>query len=165
MTGIWGELPALPEIGFPESFYAKEVARADKAGNRHAHAAFKVGQYITLGMGMRLTWDQKRKYFSHAIRAHCTGPAMSSADVLKFYARLADMVRRHAGNEAIRLASREDDAWAAQLQRGVPRHEVFADAERFFRHLVGDCSGIPDYFNAEDWEQLVILRNQWMLQR
>ncbi|HWE93724.1 MAG TPA: hypothetical protein VG269_07085, partial [Tepidisphaeraceae bacterium] len=73
-----------------------------------------------------------------------------------------DLVRRHAGAEAIHLASREDDAWAAQLQRGVPKAEVKAEAARFFKAMFGDDDRQPDYFNREDWEQLRVLRKNWL---
>ena len=162
MFTAWGDLPPLPEIGHPETYYAKQVARADRLGMRHAHEAFKVGQYVTLALGSRLTWEQKSRYFRHAIRSHCNGPDMAPPAVMKFYSHLADLVRRHAGAEAIRLASREDDAWAAQLQRGVPRTEVKAEAARFFKAMFGDDDRQPDYFNREDWEQLRVLRKNWL---
>lgn len=162
MFTAWGDLPPLPEIGHPETYYAKQVARADRLGMRHAHEAFKVGQYITLALGSRLTWEQKSRYFRHAIRSHCNGPDMAPAAVMRFYSDLADLVRRHAGGEAIRLASREDDAWAAQLQRGVPKPEVKAEAARFFKAMFGDDDRQPDYFNREDWEQLRVLRKNWL---
>jgi len=162
MFSDWGELPPLPEIGLPETYYAKQVAQADRLGNRHAREAFKVGQYVTLALAPRLRWEQKRRYFHHAVKAHCVGPAMAPNTVLQFYARLGAFVRGHAGEEAIRLASREDDAWAAQLSRGVPREQVRADAARFFRDLLGEHDTCPEYLNREDWEQLRILRRQWL---
>ena len=68
-----------------------------------------------------MTWEQKSRYFRHAIRSHCNGPDLAPAPVIKFYEDLTNLVRQYAGGEAIRMASREDDAWAAQIQRGVPR--------------------------------------------
>ena len=44
------QFPPMPEIGKPESFYAQHVHAADKAGDIHAHEAYKVGQYVTLAM-------------------------------------------------------------------------------------------------------------------
>lgn len=162
MSFSWVELPPLPEIGHPESYYAKQVARADRLGMHHAHEAYKVGQYVTLALGPRLTWEQKLRYFRHALRAHCSGPSVASNEVLTFYRNLAALVRRHAGAEALRLASREDDAWAAQLLRGVPREQVKADAARFFREMLGTSQELPDYLERDDWEQLKILHNQWV---
>jgi hypothetical protein len=161
MFTTWGDIPPLPEIGHPETYYAKQVSRADRLGMRHAHEAYKVGQYITLALGPRLTWEQKARYFSHALHAHCVGPDMAPNQILKFYGDLAEMVRKYAGQEAIRMASREDDAWAAQLQRGVPREDVKAEANRFFKLMLGDGDRQPNLFLREDWEQLRVLRNAW----
>lgn len=162
MFTAWGDLPPLPEIGRPETYYAKQVARADRLGMRHAHEAYKVGQYVTLALGSRLTWEQKSRYFRHAIRSHCNGPDLAPQPVMKFYSDLMNLVRQYAGAEAIRLASREDDAWAAQLQRGVPRADVKAEAARFFKAMLGDDGRQPEYFSPEDWEQLRVLRNNWL---
>jgi len=41
------ELPELPEIGHPESYYAERVHEADRLGNTHLREAHKVGQYTT----------------------------------------------------------------------------------------------------------------------
>ncbi|HEY2586180.1 MAG TPA: hypothetical protein VGI81_10495 [Tepidisphaeraceae bacterium] len=160
-TPSWLDVPPLPEIGHPETYYAKQVARADRLGLRHAHEAYKVGQYITLALGPRLTWEQKARYFRHALHGHCVGPDMAPNHVMKFYGDLAEMVRKYAGQEAIRLASREDDAWAAQLQRGVPREQVKAEAARFFNIMLGD-ERQNDMFLKEDWEQLHVLRKAWL---
>ena len=162
MFSDWGELPSLPEIGLPETFYAKQVAHADKMGNHHAARIIQGGPIRYVSAAPRLRWEQKRRYFRHAIKAHCVGPAMAPNPVLKFYARLGAFVRGHAGAEAIRLASREDDAWAAQLTRGVPRDQIRADAAKFFRDLLGEHDTIPEYLNREDWDQLRILRRQWL---
>jgi hypothetical protein len=162
MFTAWGDLPPLPEIGHPETYYAKQVARADRHGMRHAHEAYKVGQYITLALGPRLTWEQKARYFRHAIRHHCNGPDLAPQPIMKFYSDLADLVRKYAGQEAIRMASREDDAWAAQLQRGVPRAQVKAEAARYFKALFGDDGRQPEYFTRDDWDQLWVLRKAWL---
>jgi len=162
MSSVYEQIPPLPEVGHPESYYAKQVARADRLQMKHAHEAYKVGQYITLALGPRLKWEQKLRYFRHALRAHCTGPAVASNDVLIFYSRLAAMVRQHAGAEAIRIASTEDDAWAAQLLRGFPRAQVKAEAAQFLQQLMGDLDRCPEYLNREDWEQLRILRSGWL---
>ena len=162
MSSVYEQIPPLPEIGHPESYYAKQIARADRLQMKHAHESFKVGQYITLALGPRLTMEQKLRYFRHALRAHCTGPSVGSNEVLGFYSKLAAMVRQYAGSEAIRIASAEDDAWAAQLQRGTPREQIKAEATRFFQQVLGDQDRCPDYLNPEDWEQLRILRKQWL---
>jgi hypothetical protein len=162
MPGVWEELPPLPEIGHPESYYAHQIHRADRLGNRHAREAFKAAQYVTLAMDPRLKWEQKLRYFSHALRAHCTAPPLAPESVWMFYGRLADLVRTQAGTEALRLAGREDDSWASQLQRGVSRDQLRLEAAMFFRRLVGEDGKKPEYLNSEDWEQLRILRQTWI---
>ena len=59
MTPPSRELPQMPEIGHPESYYAKRVHMADEAQDVHAHEAYKVGQYVTLAMDPNLSWDEK----------------------------------------------------------------------------------------------------------
>lgn len=160
----WAELPPLPEIGHPESFYSDKVKRADATGNHHAREAYKVGQYITLGLNRRLDWEKKLRYFNHALRSHCTPPNLTNDKVWMFYAQLADLVRGYAGTEALRLASVEDDYYMGQIKAGVPRTQVMAQAEIFFRKVLGERGHDrkPDYLNQEDYDQLKILRNQWI---
>lgn len=162
MRQDWAELPPLPEIGRPESYYAEQVKRADQLHNHHAREAYKVGQYVTLGLDRRLDWEKKLRYFKHALRSHCTPPPLTNDQVWLFYAQLADMVKRHAGAEALRLASLEDDYYVGQVRAGVPRPQIMAQAEIFFRKILGDKDQKPDYLNQEDYEQLRILRNQWI---
>jgi hypothetical protein len=156
------QFPLLPEIGRPESYYAKLVHRADKAGDVHAHEACKVGQYITLGLDPHLTWDEKLKYFKHALKRHCVPPPYPDDDVWMFYQRLADLVRQYAGQEALRLASLEDDLYAARLSMGQAREKIEDDAETFFLRLLGTSDTCPDWFNETDWSQLKLIRDQWI---
>jgi hypothetical protein len=162
MSSDRGELPPLPEVGHPETYYAHQAARAERHGWRHHREAAKVGQYITLALGPRLTWEQKARYFRHALRSHCIGPDVAPNPIMMFYKGLADLVRKYAGQEALRMASQEDDAWANQVARGIPLWQVKADAARFFSAMLGERNGPPDYLNPEDWEQLMILRKQWL---
>src|SRR4051812_48035664 len=111
-------LPPMPEIGHPESFYAKKVHEADREGDVHKREAFKVGQYITLALDPHLEWDEKLKYFRHALKRHCVPPPLPDDSVWMFYRRLQDLVRQHAGQEALRLVSQEDDLYAARLAMG-----------------------------------------------
>src|SRR5690349_16899366 len=124
MRPDWAELPPLPEIGLPESYYAERVKQAEQNRNIHAREAYKVGQYVTLGMNRRLDWEKKLRYFRHALRSHCIAPAGASDKLWLFYGQLGDMVRQHAGSEALRLASIEDDYYAGQIQAGVPRTQI-----------------------------------------
>lgn len=156
------QLPAMPEIGRPESFYAKLVHTADRQGDIHSHEAAKVGQYVTLAMDPSLHWEEKLKYFQHALKRHCVPPPYPDDDVWMFYQQLAELVRAHCGAEALRLASLEDDLYAARLSMGQSREKIEDDAEQYFGHLLGGGEGCPEWFNETDWSQLKLIRDQWI---
>lgn len=156
------QLPPMPEIGRPESYYAKLVHEADKQGDVHAHEAAKVGQYITLALDPNLSWEQKLKYFRHALKRHCQPPPYPDDDVWMFYHQLADLVRQYCGYEALRLASAEDDLYAARLSMGQSREKIEDEAEQFFLKLMGSGDHCPEWFNETDWAQLKLIRDQWI---
>lgn len=156
------QLPPIPEIGHPEAYYARAVHKADKRGDVHAREAAKVGQYITLANDPHLRWEKKLRYYAHAIRRHCNPPPLPDEQVWLFYRQLAHLVRDYAGQEALRLASREDDQYAMRLKMGGTRERIEADAEKFFRDLMGEGENCPEHFHDEDWHQLKLLRGQWM---
>lgn len=153
--------PPMPEIGRPETYYAKHVHHADKHGDTFAHEAYKVGQYVTLAMDPRLTWEQKLKYFTHALKRHCMPPPFPDDDVWMFYKQLADLVRQHAGQEALRIASTEDDLYATRLAMGQLKEKIADDADEFFAKLIPP-DHCPEWFNEEDYHQLIIIRDQWI---
>jgi hypothetical protein len=155
-------LPVLPPIGQPEGYYSRHIRQADKCGNQHAREAMKVGQYITLGLDPNLEWDQKLRYFQHALRRHCIAPPLAPEGVWIFYGELADLVRRHAGNEMLRLASREDDLWARRVSLGQVREVIVPEAITFFNRLLGGFAERPNYVNQEDWDQLRMIQREWM---
>jgi hypothetical protein len=156
-------VPHLPEIGHPESYYAHLVHKADRENAPHCREAAKVGQYITLGIDPYLSWDQKLRYFRHALRRHCSPPKIVSDPVWMFYQNMAKLVRQYCGQEALRLASQEDDRFAAAIALGgATREEISQDAENFFATLTGFGDTCPEHFNEEDWVQLKMIRNQWV---
>ena len=155
-------LPRLPTVGCPESYYAKLAHDADRNADAHAHEAAKVGQYITLALDEHLNWDDKLKYFRHAIKRHCQPPQYADDNVVAFYAALADLVRQHAGQEALRIASREDDLYAARLSMGQSRDDIENEAEDFFLKLLGTDGACPHWFNDIDYQQLKLIRDQWI---
>jgi len=155
-------LPSMPPVGRPESFYAKSAHEADRAGNVHAHEAAKVGQYITLALDEALPWDEKLKYFRHVLKRHCQPPPFPDEDVAAFYQQLADLVRQNAGQDALRIASREDDLYAARLSMGQSRDLLEDEAEEFFTKILGSGEQCPDWINAPDWAQLKLIRDQWI---
>jgi hypothetical protein len=156
------QLPPMPEIGRPESYYAKLCHEADRLADRHARESYKVGQYVTLAMDPHLMWEEKLKYFQHALKRHCQPPPYPDDEVWLFYKNLADLVRQHAGFEALRLASTEDDLYAARVGMGQNREKIEDEAEEFFAHLLGRVDLKPDWFNDDDWSQLKMIRDQWI---
>lgn len=156
------QLPALPEIGHPESYYARKVHEAEKLGNLHMREAYKVGQYTTLAMDPSLRWEQKLKYFSHALRRHCVPPPVPSEMVWVFYRDLAELVRRHCGAEVLRIAITEDESYDQRIKLGVPRAMIEAEAESLFSRLLPTSDRCPDYFDEDDWKQLKMIRDQWI---
>jgi hypothetical protein len=154
--------PPMPEIGKSEAFYAQLAKQADAEGNMYAHEAAKVGQYITLALDLHLDWPAKLRYFHHALKRHCAPPPVPEEPVWVFYRDLADLVRRYAGHEALRLASAEDDLYATRICLGATREAVEADAEIFFEQLLGTGDHRPDWMSDDDWQQLKIIRDQWI---
>jgi hypothetical protein len=152
----------MPEVGKPETYYAKMVHRADKDGDVFAHEANKVGQYITLALDPRLSWEQKLRYVQHALKRHCNPPPFPDDDVWMFYKQLADLVRQYAGQEALRIACQEDDLYAARLNMGQTREKIADDAEEFFGRLVPHDDHCPEWFNEEDFRQVKMIRDQWV---
>lgn len=155
-------LPAIPPIGRPESYYARQVHLADKVGDVHGHEANKVAQYVTLGLDPALSWPKKLRYFDHALRRHCQTPPLPSEAVWLFYRDLADLVRTHCGEQALFLASAMDDTYADRIRRGETEDAVAGDAERFFNALMGLGNDKPPHFNEADWTQLRLIRDQWI---
>ena len=156
------KLPTMPEIGYPESFYARQVHKCDKAGDIHARESYKVGQYVTLALDTNLKWQDKLRYFQHALRRHCNPPPIPDEQVWLFYRQLAHLVRDYCGREALRLASAEDDYYARRTAMGGSKDRIETDAETFFGDLMGHTDHCPDHFHEEDWAQLKLLRDQWI---
>jgi hypothetical protein len=152
----------LPVIGYPETYYAKHIQHADKAGDPHAHAAYKVGQYVTLSLDQKIDWDEKIRYIKHTIKHHCTCPPEGDESVKDFYHRLCELVKRHAGQEALRLARAEDDSYSLRVDTGTPREEIEEEADVFFSKLMGHTDTPPEYFTKEAWTQLKAIRDKWI---
>lgn len=155
-------MPSMPEIGHPEQYYARQAALADRLGDVHSREAAKVGQYVTLGLDPHRKWSEKLKYFQHALRRHCNPPALPSDPVWLFYQNLSELVKRHCGEEALRLACVEDDRYANWMQRGGTREEIRQHAIDFFHELMGWGDLCPEHFKPEDWDQLRLIRAQWV---
>jgi hypothetical protein len=152
----------MPPIGRPESFYARQVQLSDKLGDLHLHEASKVGQYVTLATDPRLPWPQKLKYFDHALRRHCNPPPLPDDQIWMFYQQLSNLVRFHCGEQALRLASAQDDEYARSIDAGEPRAKVVSEARHFFYELMTLDNHKPSHFNEDDWMQLKLIRDQWI---
>jgi len=160
MAAQMQSLPSMPEIGHPESYYSKIVHQADRENDHHKREAAKVGQYISLAIDPHLEWEEKLKYFRHALKRHCNPPPLPDENVWVFYRSLANLVRQYAGHEALRLASTEDDLYAARLNMGQTREAIENDAEKFFARLLPiEC---PEWLTEEDYQQLKLIRDQWI---
>jgi hypothetical protein len=154
-------IPRIPPLGRDERYYARGARHAERDEDVYLRCAHKTVQYITLALNPTLEWEEKLKYFHHALERHCVPPPYPDDATWMFFRTLADLVRQHAGREALRLASREDDFFAARLAIGQRREVIEEEAERLFTRLVPQ-EQCPDYFNEEDFLQLKILRNQWI---
>lgn len=154
-------IPPLPELGHSEQYYVRAAHHAEKAHNELAVHAAKVGQYITLSMDAKLTWEEKLRYLRHTLNRHCVPPRIPDDSVWGFYKELQRMVRDAAGQEALRIASNEDDLYAALTQSGHTRDEIEDRAEVFFNRLVptDEC---PEWFHEDDYAQLKLIRDQWI---
>ncbi len=155
-------IPEMPKIGMPEAYYARQVHYADKTADPHLREANKVAQYVTLALEPRLPWCKKLKYFDHALRRHCNPPPLPDDEIWLFYQQLGNLIRGHAGEQALRLACEEDDNFARRLSHGEPRNQIISDARHFFYELTTLGHDRPGHFNEEDWIQLKLIREQWM---
>lgn len=161
MTAARDGFPPIPEVGRPDPYYMRAIADAEQAGDVHLRAALKVVRYVTLATSPKLPWEEKQRYFAHVLKHHCMPPTWDEP-TKQFYQQLADLVRQYAGNEALRLASQEDDMWAARAALGQDRTQIEDDAENFFVRLLGQGDQRPDHFTDGDWAQLKLIRDQWI---
>lgn len=155
------QLLTMPEIGRPDVFYTHAIGVAELEGDLNKRAALKIARYLSLAMRPGTSWEEKRKYFIHVLKHHCV-PQVNDEEFQQFYSQMAEMVREYAGADALRLASQEDDTYAARMSFGQDRSAIEDDAEQFFLKLLGSEDHCPDYFNPPDWAQLKILRDNWI---
>jgi hypothetical protein len=154
--------PLLPKIGYPEAYYAQRIREADRARDLYALEAYKVAQYITLALNPQLRWEDKLRYFQHAIRRHCVTSPLSDNEVRSFFGKLAALVQRYAGHEAIRIATRENELFLSCLKLGKPLAQISADAQAFFGKLLPEDGRCPEWFTSDDFQQLQMRRKQWI---
>ena len=152
----------LPVIGYPEAWYTNHIKAAEEAGERHAYASYKVGQYITIGLRSDKTWDERLKCFRHALKHYGFAPADADPALKDFYRRLSDMIRKQAGQAAIHLARGQNDAWSIRLDMGGDRKEMEDEADVFFANLLGHTHDNPDWCGKECWATLSAMRDRWI---
>ena len=157
-------LPPVPEIGHDEHVYAKQARIADEAGDREARDAAKVGLYVSLAIHRsKMPWAEKLRHFQHALHKHChISPRPADHRIWNFYHSLGHLVREHCGQEALRLASRQDDLYAARLAMGVPRAKIEREATLFFFELIGHGRDVPDHMLTDDFVMIRMIRDQWI---
>ena len=154
------EFPQFPELGKEDTYYGKLAHKAEKKGEIHKRAAYKVAQYITLAKDPPLSWPEKLQYFRYALEKHAKPKPPIDDAVWDYYERLKAWIRQECGAEALRVASAEDDFYAERLNnKKEPRFKITSEAAQFFPPLVPtEC---PEWFNPDDWEQLRIIQKQW----
>lgn len=157
-----GQMPDVPPVGLEESHYTHLARQAERMNDTLARDAAKVGQYVTLALNDEWPWPKKRRSFDHCLRRHCRAPAYADNDVWQFYRKLADVVREHAGAEALRLASAEDDRYEFRRRHGDPRADIKADAAEFFGELLCCGDDVPKWFSPDDFRQIRMIRSQWV---
>jgi hypothetical protein len=156
-----GAFHPMPVIGHPPAFYERHIKQAEAAGDVHARASQKVGQYVTEGIDPKLPWEHKLKCFKHALKHHSVAPEGADELLTAFYKKLGEVVRRHAGTEALHAAQKFHIDAMKRLNAGTPRATIEDEADEFFTLLLGH-ERTPDWCSRELAEQIARIRDQWV---
>src|SRR5688500_3123803 len=92
----------LPVIGHPEPWYEKHIKQAEQSQDPHARASHKVGLHVTRALSPTMPWEEKYRHCHHALKHYGQAPPGADASIRTFYGKLADVVRRYAGQEALK---------------------------------------------------------------
>ncbi len=157
-----GHFHPLPVIGHADAFYKKHIEQAEAAGDKHAKAAHKVGQHVTSALAPAMPWPEKLKRFNHCLEKYCIVPPDADESLRTFYHKLADLVRRHAGQEAQHAARKHHEDYHRRLKAGETRDLIEEEAEVYFFDLLGHTGGCPPWCSKEAWNQIVGWRNFWV---
>lgn len=152
----------LPVIGHPQSYYDKHVRLAEQAGDVHARAGHKAGGHITAALDAKLSWDEKLRLFCHALSHHCVAPPDADEVIRAYYQKLADLVRRYVGQEALKLIRHEHEKYLHRLKRGDSPEAVADEADLFFPRFIGHSHDCPHWFTAETWTQIQTFESRWI---
>lgn len=148
-----GHFHPLPVVGHPDAFYVKQILAAESAGDVHAREAAKVGRYLTFAVDPGMSWEEKLRHFLHALKRHSIAPPGATPEVALFYQRLAELVRRHASQEAMRFVAHETEP--QRLRGQIDSPEALRDRAGELRHrLFGDAGECPRWMTSEAWERI-----------
>ena len=156
-----GAFHPMPVIGHPPAWYERHIKQAEASGDVHARASHKVGQYVTEALDPKVPWEHKLKCFKHAMKHHCHAPAGSDEHLQTFYTKLCELVRRHAGTEALHQAQKFHANAQVRLNAGTPRAEIEDEADTFFESLFGH-ERQPEWCTKEAAEQISRIMQQWV---
>jgi hypothetical protein len=151
----------MPVIGHPPAFYDRHIKQAEAAGDVHARASYKVGQYVTEAVDPKVPLEHKLKCFRHVLNHHCTEPEGADEPTKRFYAKLRDVVRRHACTESLHAAQRFSADATKRLASGTPREQIEDEADAFFASLLGH-ERTPEWCTKEIADQIARIRQQWV---
>jgi len=151
-----------PVIGHPDHWYKSHAEQAEAAGDMLARCAYKVGQYITLGLDPHRSWEEKAKYFRHCLKHHCIAASDATPDEIVFRQKLRAIVLRHAGQEGLNLARKAHADFKMRLEMGATRDVLAEDADDLFLMLLGNSGSHPEFFTPEVYEEIRSLRNRWV---
>ena len=155
-----GSFHPLPVIGHPPAWYERHIKQAEAAGDVHARASHKVGQYVTEGIDPKLPWEHKVKCFRHAMKHYAVAPEGADEALQGFYRKLGDLIRRNASNEAVHAAQRFSTEATKRAASGESRATIEDEADDFFTHLLGH-ERTPDWCTKEAADQIARIRQQW----
>ena len=156
-----GSFHPMPVIGHPAAWYGRHIEQAEAAGDVHAKASHKVGQYVTEGIDPKSPWDHKVKCFKHAMKHYAVAPPGADEHLKRFYRKLADVIRKYASNEALHEAQRFNlEAQKRVAQGGEARAIVENDADDFYTALLGH-ERTPDWCTPDVAERISKLRQFW----
>jgi hypothetical protein len=109
-----------------------------------------------------MSWHEKLRHFTHALNKHCHVGRPADHRVWNFYHELAVLVKTYCSQEALRIASHEDDLYAARLSMGIARDQIELDAEKFFDEIIGTGKECPEYLLPDDFVMIRMIRDQWI---
>jgi hypothetical protein len=155
-----GSFHPMPVIGHPVAWYGRHIEQAETAGDVHARAAHKVGQYVTEAIDPKASLDHKLKCFKHALKHYCVAPEGADESLRIFYKKLGDVVRKYAANEALHEAQRFNLEAQKRAAQGTERTGLEDEADEFYTHLMGH-ERTPEWCTPEAAERIAKMRQQW----